>query len=376
MKWVPFVVQRWVAGVSFALFCAGASAGEGNESCHLVIPSNTKGAIDLGFAAAQDGYHDTAIRILLPIADGGNAEAQYQLGMAFHVYSEPKDDQEAFRSFLKAAQQGHMWAQGQVETMYRLGMGVGKDEAAADEWANKYQEQRRAYYRAKGCDADAAATELANCVVRTGRERAAQGNPDDEYQVGEGYHFTQKDPVQAVNWYDRAAKHGSNEAAERLGEMYEAGKQIKQDYKKAADLYALAAKRGDEWSQNALGLLYEDGKGVRQNLAEAAYWFQKSAEQGDPYAALSLGRIHFLGWGVPRSDEKALYWVGSAACYGLPQAKSLLEYIKLHPRGVVQPTAPQAHKIRMFQRQLLLKIFRRIKSVFSSTRTTSASVTR
>jgi uncharacterized protein len=343
-NWVSRLGQLWLVGVFVGLLCTDVSA-QSEQSCHLVIPNDIKAAIDLGAAAGGEGYHDTGIRILRPIADRGDRDAQYQLGVEFSLH-EPKDTQEAFKWFLKAAEQGHMEAHSGVIGMYRYGDGVNQDDAAADEWFGKLQEQERADYLSNGCNADAPGNEPFDCLRRMQRQRAAQGNPEDEFQLGKSYEIGQpeynrleqkvemkKDPIEAVKWYRRAAKHGSNDAAAALGLMYESGKQITQDYKKAADLYLLAAKRGDEWSQHAVGILYQDGKGVRQNFSEAAYWYQKSAEQGNPYAALSLGRLHFFGTAVPQNDEKALYWTGSAACYGLPQAKSLLEFIKLHPGG-------------------------------------------
>ena len=55
-----------------------------------------------------------------------------------------------------------------------------------------------------------------------------------------------------------------------MGEMYEKGLGVEQDYKKAAELYQIGAGSEDKKSLLALARLYEEGKGVPQDTAKAA----------------------------------------------------------------------------------------------------------
>ena len=45
-----------------------------------------------------------------------------------------------------------------------------------------------------------------------------------------------------------------------------------------------AAERGDAHAQALLGEMYEKGRGVRQDYAEAVKWFRQAAEQGHAVA--------------------------------------------------------------------------------------------
>jgi hypothetical protein len=259
----------------------------------------------------------------------------------------PRDEQQAFQWFLKAAQQGFLVAQGQLVDMYLLGQGTAQDKAAADEWNEKFTKGYDAEIRAQGCNPNpsgliAKELELMDCQERAQRRRASRGSSYDEWALAVHEKYAHN-PAEAIRWYKRAAEAGSNGAAIDLASMYEEGaNSVKKDYKKATDLYLLAARRGSSYSQYYVGGMYEDGKGVPKNDTKAVYWYQSAAAQGDPFAAHRLGYLYSIGRGVPQDDEKALYWAGSAACFGLPEAKSLLEYIREHPGGMAStpPTAP------------------------------------
>jgi hypothetical protein len=74
-----------------------------------------------------------------------------------------------------------------------------------------------------------------------------------------------------------------------LGQMYEKGQGVPQDYAEAARLYRLAAEQGNAAAQNNLAFLYSDGRGVPQDNKEAGRWFRKAAEQGSIPGQTNLG---------------------------------------------------------------------------------------
>jgi TPR repeat protein len=70
----------------------------------------------------------------------------------------------------------------------------------------------------------------------------------------------------------------------------------------------MAAAQGDASGQWLLGDAFENGNGVRQNYAEAAAWYRKAATQGQPIAQFSLGLLYVKGDGVPKDYVEAYKW--------------------------------------------------------------------
>ena len=78
----------------------------------LVWPMVGAADYDEGFAAFERGDYETAFREWLPLAEAGNATAQYNLGLLYDKgQGVPQDDQEALRWWRKAAEQGLAKAQ-------------------------------------------------------------------------------------------------------------------------------------------------------------------------------------------------------------------------------------------------------------------------
>jgi TPR repeat protein len=82
------------------------------------------------------------IKALIDKAKGGDAKAQFDLGVA---YSEgvrvPKDDHEAAKWMRKAADQGFARAQHSLGDAYFLGKGVSQDHKEAMKWYRKAGER-------------------------------------------------------------------------------------------------------------------------------------------------------------------------------------------------------------------------------------------
>jgi len=90
------------------------------------------GPCEDGLLAYGLGDYATALRILRPLADQGNADAQISLAV---IYAEgqgvPKDLAAAARWYQRAADQGHVVAQSDLGAMYYSGEGVPQDYLAA-----------------------------------------------------------------------------------------------------------------------------------------------------------------------------------------------------------------------------------------------------
>jgi len=78
-------------------------------------------------AAHKGGDHQKAFRLLKPLAEQGDADAQALLGYKYHQgLGVPKDDAKAYYWWRKAAEQGNASAQFLLGAMYAKGEGVTK----------------------------------------------------------------------------------------------------------------------------------------------------------------------------------------------------------------------------------------------------------
>jgi len=100
------------------------------------------GEFRLGLDAYLDGDYDKAIEIWQPLAESGNATAQYSLGTLYDVgRGVPKDHEKAVHWFRLAAEQGHPAAQFNLGNAYRAGQGVSQDHYLAASWWRRAAEQ-------------------------------------------------------------------------------------------------------------------------------------------------------------------------------------------------------------------------------------------
>jgi TPR repeat protein len=96
---------------------------------------------DAKAANARNDY-STALRLLRPMADQGNAEAQTSLGLMYESgEGVPLDYVEAVKWFRRAAEQGNVFGQYSMGRMYTSGEGTAKDLSEAAKWFRKAAEQ-------------------------------------------------------------------------------------------------------------------------------------------------------------------------------------------------------------------------------------------
>lgn len=137
-----------------------------------------------GYAAAQSGDFETALREWLPLAEQ-SAAAQNNLGEMYGIgRGVPQDDKTAVKWFSLAAEQGDVAAQFNLALMYADGRGVSRDHKTAIKWYTLAAEQGFA---------------------------EAQHNLGMSYFKGEG---VIKDSVYAYMWFNIAASNGVNEGTE------------------------------------------------------------------------------------------------------------------------------------------------------------------
>jgi len=146
----------------------------------------------------------------LPVAESGDAKAQFEIGQMYETGDGTKKDmRQAVTWYMRAADQGYADAQFKVGKMFADGTGLRQDFAAAAKW----------------------------------------------YRVA-------------------ATFNNHTDAQFRLGELYFNGRGVEHDYGRAIQYYTLAAKKGHAAAQYLLGSMYEEGWGVTRDLITAYMWLK------------------------------------------------------------------------------------------------------
>jgi TPR repeat protein len=181
--------------------------------------------------------------------------------------------------------------------------------------------------------------------IATLKEQAISGDAIAQYNLGEVYEEGQgvsQDYSQAAMWYRKAAEQGNADAQFDIGGLYYDGHGLSQDYVQAAIWYRKAAEQGNADAQSNLGLMYIDGRGVSKDYRQAAAWLRKAAEQGLAVAQFSLGTLYYDGSGVPQNSSQAAIWYRKAAEQGNADAQEELGGLYSFGRGVPQNEAQAA----------------------------------
>lgn len=101
-----------------------------------MVPSGPAGAdFEAGLAAFYRFDYSTALKEWRPLAEAGDPDAQYQLGiMYYRGEGVMQDYREAAAWYQGAAEQGDTEAQLNLGLMYAQGLGVSKDYVQAYKW--------------------------------------------------------------------------------------------------------------------------------------------------------------------------------------------------------------------------------------------------
>jgi len=136
-----------------------------------------------GMTAHDSEDYATAMREWQPLAEQGDAQAQYHVGLLYHKgRGVPQDDAQARKWYAKAAAQGQAKAQFSLGTLYFNGEGGPKDYQQALRWFR---------------------------LLANKGEALAQTKLGIMYDDGEG---VPKDKVKAYMWISLAATNGDKSA--------------------------------------------------------------------------------------------------------------------------------------------------------------------
>ncbi len=107
-------------------------------------PTETAEALDLssGISAFEAKQFAQALRLLTPLAERGNADAQYRIAIMYqNGLGVVRNEQKALQFMQTAAEQGHALAQHGLGFMYMEGDCVARDGAQAVNWFRRAAEQ-------------------------------------------------------------------------------------------------------------------------------------------------------------------------------------------------------------------------------------------
>ncbi len=99
------------------------------------------GDYETAFLAAEAGDYITAAARWDQLAQSGNPEAQFNLGLMYHSGAAgPMDETEAVRWYQKSAENGYAKAQEFLAVAYREGwFGLPRDSSKSDYWAQRLE---------------------------------------------------------------------------------------------------------------------------------------------------------------------------------------------------------------------------------------------
>jgi TPR repeat protein len=246
------------------------------------------GPLEDGFAAYERADYATAMGLWRRLADQGDADAQFNLGVLYEKGQGVRQDYAAAASwYRKAADQGETSAESALAKMYFNGQGVPKDHAAAMSWVRKAADQGDVSGQVElGANAFASGDYVT--AMRLLRPLADRGFVRPQFYLGLMYangRGVPRNDAAAVSWYRKAAEQRYGSAQINLGFMYENARGVPQDYTAAMNWYRKAADSSWDTAQNNLGLMYANGRGVPQDYVMAHMWFNLATANGNRNAA-------------------------------------------------------------------------------------------
>lgn len=277
------------------------------------------------FADAQTAreYKDYGhvLALLQPLAEKGDARAQYAVGFLYESgLGVAQDAAAALKWYLKAAEQGLPEAENAAGYFYGAGLGCAEDAAVSEAW-------------------------LAKSTAAGQKE-----NPLRMHVSGVNVRIIYPDDLA---WFSLAAKQGFPAAQSQLGKMYKDGMGVPQEYETGYKWLRKAAAQGDAPAQYELGSYYyrTENSPVKE-WDEAESLLRKSAEKGYVPAELELARVYdqqefpISEAGTGRDGNTAITWYLKAAEQGSLQAKCrmLAEFLPAPTGGCGFDGPPQKAK--------------------------------
>lgn len=185
------------------------------------------------YQALDDGDYEVMVALLRPLAEKGDAEAQFRLGYRYdNGEGVAQDYAQAIYWYEQSAMQNYAGAECNLGWLYENGNGVSQDFYKAFAW-----------------------------YERSARHGSVWGqvNLADLYEHGNG---VAQDYAAAFAWYEKAALQDNGWAQLKLGVFYETGLGVAADESRARQWLEKAAMQGNAEAARRLARFYEDGGAI------------------------------------------------------------------------------------------------------------------
>ncbi|MEO6993583.1 MAG: SEL1-like repeat protein, partial [Lacunisphaera sp.] len=173
-------------------------------------------------------------------------------------------------------------------------------------------------------------------------ELAQTGDPVHEAMVGLYYRRGYVGPVdlpKAIEWFNRAAQHGSARALYELAFLYDEGAPgVPVDQAKALGFYRQAAVQGFPEAVYVMGYRIFEGMGIQQDEIEGERLLRLAANSGHSIAPRILAQIYTDGLGVEPDRAEAIKWLRLGVERGDAQCTKLLEAALAQPPTTLDRT--------------------------------------
>jgi TPR repeat protein len=245
----------------------------------LIFAAPLRADFKSGLAAYDRGDFRTAFTEWLPVAQRGDANAQFNVGLLYAAGKGVRQDsRQASDWYRKAAEQGVAAAEYNLGVMYANGDGVQRDVHEAVKWLQK----------ASDAGIPMGREELANLYGSKGIENYGK----------------------SFEHYKQAAAAGSPTAEFDLALLYDLGRGTPRNYEEAMKWYRKAADQGYAPAMTNIAILYYNQEGVKRDLVEAYAWFVRAKLAGDPRATdlLQMTMDKLKGDQVRQGEALAANW--------------------------------------------------------------------
>lgn len=314
MRFCPdfLIVRHVLLGVALLVVSFAARSGE----------------LEDGVAAYRAHDYGQALLLLHPLAESGNAAAQYTLGQMYrHGRGFVPSMPEALPLLQKAAEANYSPAQIALGEIYSSGQGVEQNLQTALEWFKK---------------------------------AAASGNAKGQLQLGVFYIRIDegRDFAQAAEWLRKAAEQGEAEAQYFLARLYLEGHGVERDRAQAMLWFHRASVHGHAPAQRFLRLL-KQAETPDRDLALRDLRRQLSAGTGqlesissdpsygfDPTNPIKSGTGYPSQWRYlnalrgPKGEVVFYERLGACCPFDSPavtRGKAFLDQYRLQYEGLAQP---------------------------------------
>ena len=266
---------------------AGERAGWLERAAALIEPGAETAAQRRAMVEAFDGVGrpGAAAAMLRTLAEEGDAQAQYDLGLRLAAGKGVARDQAAATRWVgMAARSGIPWAQYDYAARLAQGLGSRQDSAAAARWYAAAS--RQGVVAADLAQADLGTGpdgELSEAAATALLRAASRGNAGASWRV---YRLMLRgdlpgDRADALRHLERAAQGGDPAAVGELGKLLIAGDGLPVDEARGLALLETAARANSTDAQYNLAAALYRGGGGEGRMAEAWLWFDAAAEAGD-----------------------------------------------------------------------------------------------